>query len=121
MTFDVIDRIVQSRNVGKLNKKTANYWVGRLNVRPGQTCIVTNAKGTIVRQLMVKTDGTPIIGLVKDDKLLSTVSMWYEHISELKATGYAADAEKLETKLKSIVRKNKVASKALRNWSGQEA
>ncbi len=84
INLEQVDHLMQVRNLGNLNKKTAARYAQY--IQPGQTMLAHNVACTILRRITKNADGTLEVGLLKPDSLPYTVSTLLDMADQSGAT-----------------------------------
>ena len=102
INLEQVDHLMQVRNLGKLNKRTAARYAQY--IRPGQTMLAHNVSCTILRRITKNADGTLEVGLLKPASLPYTVATLLDMATAESGT---PQGEKYMTLAKKFINKNR--------------
>jgi hypothetical protein len=84
INLEQVDHLMQVRNLGNLNKKTAARYAQY--IEPGQTMLAHNVSCTILRRITKNEDGTLEVGLLRSGSLPYTVSTLFTMAQDASGT-----------------------------------
>ena len=102
INLEQVDHLMQVRNLGHLNKRTAARYAQY--IKPGQTMLAHNVACTILRRITKNPDGTLEIGLLKEHSLPYTVASLLDMAT---SEGNTPNGKKYLALARKFMKKNK--------------